>query len=151
MSPTREWYEEAARSENEWVRAVILKPGHPMKGEAREIATRARDMAASALGADHPAYAEAEQNLGMYYSTLGDDPAKAEEHFTRARQVAGPYHPVLMLGYYFLGLFHRDAGNPGEARRFLGEALTILRHEGHPDDPRVEQVRALLDEVQAAD
>lgn len=147
MGQTPEWYEEAARSENEWVRAVILKPGHPMKGEAFEIATRARDMAARSLGEDHPSYAEAEQNLGVYYVALGNDPVRAEAHFALARQVAGPYHPDLLLGYYFVGMFYRDAGNAQQARRFLREALTILRHENQADDPRVEQVQAMLAEV----
>jgi tetratricopeptide (TPR) repeat protein len=142
--------DQAASSENEWVRAVILKPGHEMQDEALEIATRARDMAGRALGEDHPLYAEAVQNVGVYYSALAGDPATAEEHFDQARRVVGPYHPVLLLSFYFLGMFHAEAGDADQARRYLGEALTILRHEGHPDDPRVDQVRALLAEVESA-
>ena len=55
--------EEAARSENDWVRARILKRDPPAEGSLLKIAQRARDMAANSLGTRHSAYAVALQNL----------------------------------------------------------------------------------------
>jgi tetratricopeptide (TPR) repeat protein len=127
MEETKEWYEEAAREENEWVRAVILIPDHPMRDNALEIATRARDMAGRALGKTHPSYAEAVQNIGVYYSALGNDPKKATKYFDQARRVVGPYHPILSRSFYFLGRYYYELGNEDKAETFLNEALAVLR------------------------
>jgi hypothetical protein len=142
-----EWYEAAAEQENEHVRVVIFKPGHPERPEALEVATRARDMAGRALGTDHPAYAEATQNLGLYYAALGGDPGKAAGFFAEARGTVGPYHPVLSRSFYFLGLHYLEAGDPVQSGQFFQEALDIIRREGFPDDPRVETILAKLAEL----
>ena len=147
MEHDSEWYEAAAEQENEYVRAVIFKPGHPEKPYALEVATRARDMAGRALGTDHPAYAEATQNLGLYYASLGGDPGKAAGFFAEARRTVGPYHPVLSRSFYFLGLYYLEAGDPVQSRKFFQEALGIVRREGFPDDPRVDTILARLAEL----
>ncbi|MFF0086759.1 tetratricopeptide repeat protein [Streptomyces canus] len=141
------WYESAAEQENEYVRAVILEPGHPLQEDALELAVNARDMAARSLGEDHPACAEAAQNIGLYYSVLGGDPEQAAEFFDEARATVGPYHPVLTRTFYFLGVHHRQAGDPGQARKFLQEVLDIIRREGHAEDPRIEQLTEMLTEL----
>lgn len=150
MGQTEEPYEEAARQENEWVRAVILKPNHPLQDHALEIATDARDMAGRALGNTHPSFAEAVQNIGVYYSVLGNDQKKAAEYFDQARNVVGPYHPVLMLGFYLLGLYHHESGNADTAETFLKEALEILRLEGNRYDPRIATVLTRLADIESA-
>ncbi|MGD0026361.1 MAG: hypothetical protein ABSC37_17370 [Xanthobacteraceae bacterium] len=48
-----------------------------------KIAERARDMAASSLGEQHPAYAIALQNLGIYYDAIENDGSKANEFLRR--------------------------------------------------------------------
>jgi tetratricopeptide (TPR) repeat protein len=149
MKETKE-YEEAARRENEWVRAVILKPNHPLQDHALEIATNARKMAGKALGKTHPSYAEAVQNIGVYYSVLGNDQKKAANYFDQARSVVGPYHPVLMLSFYVLGLYYQESGNPEMAATFLKEALGILRREGQKYDPRIAQVLTMLADIETA-
>jgi tetratricopeptide (TPR) repeat protein len=150
MAETKDWYEKAASEENEWVRAVILKPKHPAQKDALEIATNARDMAGRALGKTHPAYAEAIQNIGVYYSALGHDPNKAAENFDQARRVVGPYHPILTRSFYFLGLYYHDAGDAAKAEAFLNDALEILRHEGYEYDPRIAQVLSILADIKAS-
>jgi hypothetical protein len=150
MGQTKEWYEEAARHENDWVRAVIFKPNHPVQDDALEIATNARDMAGKALGKTHPSYAEAVQNIGVYYSVLGNDQTKAAKYFDQARSVVGPYHPVLMMSFYLLGLYHHESGNQDMAGTFLKEALGILRREGYKYDPRVAQVLTMLADIESA-
>jgi tetratricopeptide (TPR) repeat protein len=150
MGQKKELYEEAAREENEWVRAVILTQNHPAQEDALEIATRARDMAGRALGKTHPSYAEAVQNIGVYYSTLGNDPKKAAEYFDQARRVVGPYHPVLIRSFYFLGKYHHESGNADEAERFLNEVLGILRREGYAYDPRIAEVLTMLADIKSA-
>jgi tetratricopeptide (TPR) repeat protein len=149
MGQTKEWYEEAASQENEWVRAVILTPNHPVQDDALEIATNARDMAGRALGKTHPSYAEAIQNIGVYYSVLGDDQKKADKYFDQARSVVGPYHPVLVQSFYLLGQYY-ESGNPDMAGAFLKEALGILRMEGHKYDPRIAQVLTMLADIESA-
>jgi tetratricopeptide (TPR) repeat protein len=145
-----DWHEEAAREENEWVRAVILKPGHPAQAEALEIATNARDMAGQALGKDHPSYAEAVQNLGLYYLVLGNDEQKAVEYIEQARSLVGRYHPVLSRSFYFLGKHYYESGEPEMAEGFLSEALDILRREGYEADPRIAEVLTIAADIMAA-
>jgi Tfp pilus assembly protein PilF len=149
MKRKKEWYEEAARKENEWVRAVILIPNHVVQKDALEIATNARDMAGQALGETHPSYAEAVQNIGVYYSALGNDPKKAAEYFDQARSVVGPYHPVLSMSFYCLGLYHYEFGNADKAEKFLKEALAIFRREGYAHDPRIAQVLTMLADIKS--
>src|ERR1039457_2955104 len=150
MEQTKEWYEEAARQENEWVRAVILKPNHPAQKDALEIATNARDMAGRALGKTHPSYAEAVQNIGVYYSVLGNDPKKAADYFDQARRVVGPYHPVLSRSFYFLGQYHHESGHADKAEAFLKEGLEIFRREGYAHDPRIAVVLTVLADIKSA-
>ena len=83
MTYTKEWYEEAARVENQHVRAVILKKDHLEHDRALEVANRAYEMAARALGEQHPAYAVALQNIGLYYSVIGNDTITAADYFER--------------------------------------------------------------------
>jgi tetratricopeptide (TPR) repeat protein len=150
MAPDKAMYEEAAKSENEWVRAVILKPNHPAKDDALEVATNARDMAGRALGKTHPAYAEAIQNLGLYYSVIEKDDQKAEKFFEKARAVVGQFHPVLSRTFYFLGLYFEEAGDGAKAEHFFAEAMAIVKREGYAYDPRVAQMLAKLADIKLA-
>ncbi|MEV6280120.1 tetratricopeptide repeat protein [Nocardia sp. NPDC051832] len=149
MGQDSESTESLAARENEWVRAVLLKPDHPMRDDALDVAEDARAMAMNALGEHHPAYAEATQNLGIYYCVHANDIATAADYFDQARQIVGPYHPILARGFYFLGLHYRDVGNKDNAREFFTEVLNIIRREGHPEDPRIDQVTQLLTSLEA--
>jgi len=139
MDKSREWYEEAAASENEYVRGVILKPGHAEHERALEIAERARDMARRSLGEDHSAYAEALQNVGVYYSAIEKDAKRADEFFEQARAVVGRDHAILARSYYFLGVFWYEEREPKRAETFFGEALAIQRRTLKTDDPALAQ------------
>jgi hypothetical protein len=81
MSDDNARTEKAAASENDWVRTRILKQDPPVEGSLLKIAERARDMAAGSLGSQHPAYAAALQNLGLYYDAIENDGSKASEFF----------------------------------------------------------------------
>src|SRR5436189_3295690 len=85
MKYTKEWYEEAARVENQHVRAVILKKDHLEHDRAFELANRAYEMAARSLGEQHPAYAVALQNLGLCLSVLENDSIHQAEAGRNAR------------------------------------------------------------------
>ena len=73
MTYTKEWYEEAAATENQHVRAVLLQKDHLKHDRAFEVANRACEMAAGALGERRPAYAVARQNIGLYDCVIGSD------------------------------------------------------------------------------
>lgn len=122
--------EEAARSENDWVRARILKRDPPVEGSLLRIAERARDMAANSLGVQHAAYAVALQNLGLYYDVIENDTAKADEFFAQARAVVKDKPLPLAYGFYWLGVFHKDVTHD-EARAaiFLAQAADIQRED----------------------
>jgi hypothetical protein len=77
--------EKAAASENDWVRARILKQDPPVEGSLLKVAERARDMSTRSLGNQHPAYAVALQNLGLYYDAIENDGSMATEFFAQAR------------------------------------------------------------------
>src|SRR5262249_18516915 len=98
--------EGAARSENEWVRARIVKRDPPPEGSLLKIAQRARDMAANSLGTRHAAYAVALQNLGLYYEVIENDAARADELFAQARAIVAGDDLPLADGLYWLGIFH---------------------------------------------
>ncbi len=127
MTHTREWYEEAAKVENQHVRVVILQKDHLEHERAFEVADRACKMAARALGEQHPAYAAALQNIGLYYCVIGHDTITAGDYFERARAVAGPYDPALAETFYWLGVFYYEGKDPARASEFFDEALTIQR------------------------
>lgn len=150
MAESKEWYEEAATAENEYVRAVILKGDHPQHDQALKVAERARDMARSALGQDHPAYAEALQNLGVYYSAIEKDANKADDFFGQARAVVGRDHVILARSYYFLGMFWYEARDPKQAETFFSEALAIQRHALTAHDPALAQTLVCLALAKAA-
>jgi len=145
MEADRATIEEAAASENTWVRACILKQEPPAEGSLLDIATRARDMAARSLGTSHPAYAVALQNLGLYYDAIANDPAAAAEHFSQARAVAGDNPGVLAYGWQRLGIFHLQVN--GDAKRAEGpltEALAIHRRTAAKHDLQLAETLVAL-------
>ena len=127
MEQTKEWYEEAAAEENKYVRAVILKKDHFEHDDAFEVADRACKMAAETLGEDHPAYAVALQNLGLYYNAVKNDVIAAIDCFDKARAIVRRYHPALAEGFFWLGIFHYESRNVEKAEDFFSEALAIQR------------------------
>ncbi|HEV2957361.1 MAG TPA: tetratricopeptide repeat protein [Xanthobacteraceae bacterium] len=143
--------EQAARSENEWVRARILKRDPPAEGSLLKIAQRARDMAANSLGTQHPAYAVALQNLGLYYDAVENDAAQANELFALARAVVKENDLALADGFYWLGIFHHQVSRDAErAQAALGEALAIQRRALESDDPLLANTMIALAEATAA-
>ena len=143
--------EEAARSENEWVRARILKREAPAEGSLLKIAQRACDMAANSLGMRHSAYAVALQNLGLYYDVLENDSAHANELFAQARAVVNENDLPLADGFYWLGIFHHQVRHDAErAQAALREALAIQRRTLDGDDPRRAETMVALAETTAA-
>ena len=143
--------EEAARSENDWVRARILKRDPPAEGSLLKIAQRARDMAANSLGTDHCAYAVALQNLGLYYDVIENDAIRANEFFVQARAVAQQNDLPLADGFYWLGIFHHQIGRDAErAQAVLREALAIQHQALGSDDPRLAETMIALAEATAA-
>jgi tetratricopeptide (TPR) repeat protein len=145
MSDDKAWLEKAATSENEWVRARILKQDLPAEGSLLKIAERARDMAARALGQQHPAYAVALQNLGLYYDASENNPAKANELFAQARAVLDGNELPLAEGFYWLGIFHtRVSHDVTRAQLPLTEALAIQRRALGSDSLEVAETMIAL-------
>lgn len=135
MTDEKARLEEAARSENEWVRARILKQDPPVEGSLLKIAERARNMAANSLGHQHPAYAVALQNLGLYYDAIENDGAKANGFFAQARAVLSVTGLPLAEGFYWLGIFHLEVSHDAKrAEAPLTEALAIRRRALGSDD-----------------
>ena len=145
MDDGRATIEEAAASENTWVRARILKRKPPAEGSLLDIATRARDMAARSLGTAHPAYAVALQNLGLYYDAIENDGAKAAEYFRQARAVVNENDDPLAYGLQRLGIFHLQIkSDPERAEEPLTEALAIQRRTPGTDDLQLAETLVAL-------
>lgn len=145
MSDDKAQLEEAARSENEWVRARILKQDPPAEGSLLKIAQRARDMAADSLGTQHEAYAVSLQNLGLYYDAIENDTLKANEFFAQARAVLKEHDLPLAEGFYWLGIFHlRVSCDAKRAEGALTEALAIQRRALGTDDLRLAETMLAL-------
>jgi tetratricopeptide (TPR) repeat protein len=151
MSDDKARTEEAAASENDWVRARILKQDPPAEGSLRRIAERARDMAAGSLGTRHPAYAVALQNLGIYYDAVKNDGATANEFFARARAVLNDNDLPLSYGFYWLGIFHFQVKHDAkQAEGPLTQALAIQRRALGKDDLRLADTMIALAWAKAA-
>lgn len=128
MSEDKALIEKAAVSENDWVRARILQKDPPPEGPLLQIAEKARDMAANSLGRQHPAYAVALQNLGLYFDFIENDAAKAAEFFNAARAVLLESDLPLAYGFFKLGVFHYEAKHDARrAEAALLQALAIQR------------------------
>jgi len=142
--------EEAARGENEWVRARIIKRDPPVERSLLRIAQRALDMAANSLGRRHSAYAIALQNLGLYYEVIENDAVRADEFFSQARAVVAGDDLPLADGLYWLGIFHHQVSrNRERAQAVLREALAIQRRALDDDDPRLAETMIALSETTA--
>jgi hypothetical protein len=142
---------EAAASENDWVRARIIKREPPAEGSLLQIAQRARDMAANSLGEQHPAYAVALQNLGLYYDAIENDAAKANAFFARARAVVKENDLPLAYGFYWLGVFHHQVNNDDRRAEYpLAGALAIQRRALGRDDPQLAETMIALAYVRSA-
>jgi hypothetical protein len=138
MSDDRAWLEQAASSENDWVRARIIRRDPPAEGSLLKIAERARDMAANSLGPRHPAYAVSLQNLGLYFDVIENDAAKANELFAQARAILNENDLPLAYGFYWLGVFHSKVNHDEKrAEPPLAEALAIQRRALGSDDLQV--------------
>ena len=138
MNDDKALIERHASSENEWVRARILKHDPPPEGSLLKIAERARDMAANSLGSQHPAYAVSLQNLGLYYDAIENDPSKANEFFAQARSLLKENDLPLAYGFYWLGIFHNQVTCDGKrAEAALRDALAIQRRALDSDDPQL--------------
>jgi tetratricopeptide (TPR) repeat protein len=135
MSDDRARTEEAAASENDWVRARILKQDPPADRSLLKIAEQAHDAAAGTLGGRHPAYAVALQNLGIYYDAVENQGSKADEFFAQARAVLDENELPLADGFYWLGIFHFQVKrDPKRAEGPLTQALAIRRRALGKDD-----------------
>src|SRR5216684_5078512 len=121
MGDDKALIEAHASSENDWVRARILKQDPPPEGPLLKIAERARDMAANSLGTQHSAYAVSLQNLGLYYDAIKNDASKANEYFAQARAILKENDLPLAYGFYWLGVFHHQVNHD---RRRAEAALT---------------------------
>jgi tetratricopeptide (TPR) repeat protein len=137
MTHDKKWYEEAAKVENGHVRAVILQKDNPEHDRASEIANRALEMAGRALGKEHPAYAVALQNIGLYLCVIEHDMISAGDYLDWARAAAGPHHPALAETFYWLGVFYYESRDPARAAGFFDEALTIQRSNLANKDPEL--------------
>src|SRR5262245_57982944 len=136
MSEDKALIESAATSENDWVRARILNADPPPEGPLLQIAERAHRMAANSLGRQHPAYAVALQNLGLYHDFIENDVSKAAEFFNEARAVLKEAALPLAYGFFKLGVFHHQANHDVErVEAALMQALEIQRRELAADDP----------------
>lgn len=143
MAKDIEWYEEAAASENDWVRAVILKPDHVAREDAFRVATRARDMARRALGDHHPAYAIALLNLGLYYDIIQNDVRKAKGFFAQAREILGENHNAIAEAIYWLGIFHYEVKEDFKrAETLFDQSVTVWRET--PDSDPLQIADALI-------
>src|SRR5713101_7161349 len=135
MSDDKTGIEEAASSENDWVRARILKQDPPPEGSLLKIAERARDMAANSLGKQHSAYAVSLQNLGLYYDAIENNTSKANEFFAQARVIMKGNDLPLADGFYWLGVFHDEVNHDEKrAEAALAEAQSIRRRALGSDD-----------------
>ncbi len=145
MSDDKAPIEEAASSENDWVRARIIKRDPPPEGTLLKIAERARDMAANSLGNQHPAYAVSLQNLGLYYDAIEIDTSKAKELFAQARAVVNENDLPLAYGFYWLGIFHSQVNHDAtRAEAALTEALAIQRRALGSDDLQLAETMIAL-------
>jgi tetratricopeptide (TPR) repeat protein len=145
MSDDKARIEEAASSENDWVRARILKRDPPPEGSLLKIAERARDMAANSLGNQHSAYAVSLQNLGLYYEAIENDTSKANELFAQARAILKQNDLPLAYGFYWLGIFHNQVSHDAKrAEAALTEALAIRRRALRNDDLQLAETMIAL-------
>src|SRR5712691_8272107 len=145
MSDNKALIEAHASSENDWVRARILKQDPPPEGPLLKIAERARDMAANSLGTQHSAYAVSLQNLGLYYDAIENDASKANEYFAQARAVLKENDLPLAEGFYWLGIFHNQVSHDAKrAEAALTEALAIQRRALSSDDLQLAETMIAL-------
>jgi hypothetical protein len=115
-------------SENDWVRARILKKSPLPNGTVLQIAERARRMAANSLGREYPAHAVELQNLGLYYDLIENDISKVGEFFREARAILNENDLPLAYGFFKLGVFHYEANHDAaSAEAALMQALEIQR------------------------
>ena len=145
MSDDKTKIEQAASSENDWVRARILKRDPPPEGSLLKIAERARDMAANSLGDRHSAYAVSLQNLGLYYDAIENDTSKAHELFAQARAILKQNDLPLTYGFYWLGIFHNQVSHDSKrAEAALTEALAIRRRALRSNDLQLAETMIAL-------
>lgn len=149
MSDDNARTEKAAASENDWVRARILKQDPPVEGSLLKVAERARDMSTRSLGNQHPAYAVALQNLGLYYDAIENDGSMATEFFAQAR--LNDNELPLGDGFYWLGIFHlKVKHDPQRAQGPLTQALEIQRRARGSDDLQLADMLIALAWAKAA-
>jgi tetratricopeptide (TPR) repeat protein len=134
MKQDKSWLETAAATENQWVRAVILRKDHVAHREARRIAVDATGMAKKALGSSHPQYAVALLNLGIYYETVEQNHAEAARRYRQALRILGNDHPEYSEALYWLGTYQFSEGNSkARAMEVWSESLAALRRRsGNP-------------------
>ena len=135
----RAFYEEAARAENDWVRAVVLKRDHVAHADAGEIAFKAERMALEALGPHHVSYGVAVLNIALYHLTVTNDGAKAQSALARSREILADAPLQLAEGLYWLGVSQYTNGQVTDAENAWTEALAL--HRRNPADaPALAQI-----------
>src|SRR5467141_1633477 len=134
MSDDKGQIEEYAKSENDWVRARVIKQNPPPEGSLLQIAERARDMAANSLGTQHWAYALALLNLGIYYDFIEHNTAKAQEFIDQASAIVEESKTGSALyadALFQLGTARKERNLPTDDPRIteghLNQALFIHR------------------------
>lgn len=99
-------------------------------GKAQQTFSRALQASGESLPADHPALAQAHNDLGHYFFTVRQLDSAWQHHqiaLSIRRQNFGEIHPKVADSYNNLGNIWQLAGQPGQALTLYQQALNIRR------------------------
>jgi tetratricopeptide (TPR) repeat protein len=108
-----------------------LKTARPLREKSLELALR------EAGGRLDSSVARAHGNLAQLMTWMGEDPTvQVEKAHAIYRQISGPYHPELAIGYEARGIYFGNQGKWKQAEEQFRHALEVRRHtfgEFHTD------------------
>jgi TIR domain. len=126
---TEEWYEIAAKSENDWVRAVVIQKDHVARNRVLDKIKTLQNSITNTLGANHREYGKVLLTLALYYDIIRNDRRKCDAIFAKAKEILGNDSRDYATAKKQQSLWYFEKKDHLSAEKFTDEALQILQNK----------------------
>ena len=129
---TEAWYERAAKSENDWVRSIIINKEHIARKKALEEIKKLQNSIANTLGTNHKEYGKVLLTLALYFDTIKNDRAKSIDAFNNAISILSAKSIEYAEAKKHQMIYYFEKKDYKNAEIFANESLQILQNnEGY--------------------
>ena len=122
----------APKSENDWVRSIIINKEHIARKKALEEIKKLQNSIANTLGTNHKEYGKVLLTLALYFDTIKNDRAKSIDAFNNAISILSAKSIEYAEAKKHQMIYYFEKKDYKNAEIFANESLQILQNnEGY--------------------